>query len=284
LSAETHLLETPDALISMSWVAITTDRRRRLQLACRTLLRQAIQTGIDLVYPPQCAFCRTEMLMPSDGILLCEPCRTQLTPRQHVTCSRCGATIAGKMEQGSPPCPHCRQVRRRYSTVISLGTYRGELRQAVLRMKRPNDEPLSISLGRLLADARRGELAAFRPDVVVPIPMHWSRRVARGTNSPDLLAASMAKQLGVPAAVGGLVRRRRTPPQNDLPPEHRLDNIRGAFRVPAEWDFSQARVLLVDDVLTTGATADEGAEMLRHSGAAEIGVAILARAEGFALN
>jgi predicted amidophosphoribosyltransferase len=80
--------------------------------------------------------------------------------------------------------------------------------------------------------------------------------------------------------VGAVVRSRLTRPQNELPHEDRAENIRGAFRIRSSWDFSDARVLLVDDVMTTGATANETARLLRRGGASEVAIAVVARAEG----
>lgn len=175
-------------------------------------------------------------------------------------------------------CPRCREADWKFGAAVRLGPYRDELREAILRMKRPNGEPLAAAIGKLLAESRHDELAAWRPEVAIPIPMHWRRRLSRGANSPDLLAAAIAKRLGVPAA-GALARRRLTRPQNELPPEDRRENIRGAFRIKSSWDFSGARVLLVDDVMTTGATANEAAGILRRGGADDVAIVVVARAE-----
>jgi ComF family protein len=119
----------------------------------------------------------------------------------------------------------------------------------------------------------------MRPDLIVPIPMHWSRRLSRGANSPELLARELARSLGVRRDERALVRTRRTERQTDVLPEQRSENIRGAFRVAAGRNLANVRVLLVDDVLTTGATAQEAAKTLRRAGTAEVAVAVLARAD-----
>lgn len=110
--------------------------------------------------------------------------------------------------------------------------------------------------------------------------MHWTRRVVRGTNSPEILAACVAKGLNLPLAMGVLRRRRNTELQPHLRPAERFANVRGAFEIGSEYDMAQARVLLVDDVLTTGATSSEAAKVLKRAGAAMVAVAVLARAEG----
>ena len=159
-----------------------------------------------------------------------------------------------------------------------LGAYQEELRQAVLRLKRASGSTLASALARLFWKSRRDALRRFRTDLVVPVPMYWTRRLARGINSPDVLANELAARLRVPAEGQMLYRCRKTLPQANLPPKQRFHNVRGAFRLRAGYDLHGARVLLVDDILTTGATSSEAAKMLKEAGASVVGVAVLARA------
>ena len=148
-------------------------------------------------------------------------------------------------------------------------------------MKRPAHDALSVAIGRLLAQ-RRGEcLVGVQADLVVPIPMYWGRRLGRGKNSPEALANCLAKSLKVPMRAAILVRRRNTLPQASLTPSRRFQNVRGAFQVRRPDAVTGARVLLVDDVLTTGATCSEAAKMLKQAGAAMVAVAVVARAQGY---
>jgi len=155
------------------------------------------------------------------------------------------------------------------------------LRSAVLRIKRPNERALAVALGDVLSETFAAQLSPS-PEVVIPVPMHWTRRAWRGTNSPHTIATCLASRLGIPLATHLLVRSRRTAPQATLSPNKRRANVRGAFRVRAHRDLPGARVLLVDDIMTTGATLNEAAKVLAKAGAGEITVAVLARAEGLA--
>jgi ComF family protein len=166
------------------------------------------------------------------------------------------------------------------SAAFRLGSYREDLREAILRMKHPAGERLAAAMGKLLAESCGDNVARWRPEFVVPIPMHWRRRMSRGANNPDLLAAAITRRHSLPIASGALVRSKLTRPQNELPNEDRLANIRGAFRIRSSSDFRDARVLLVDDVMTTGATANETARVLRRGGAADVAIAVVARADG----
>jgi ComF family protein len=162
-----------------------------------------------------------------------------------------------------------------------LGAYAEGLRQAVVRMKRRSGELLSRAVGQWLAERRGDELAQFRADLIVPVPMHWRRRLTRGANSPEILAQCLGRRLKVPVA-RLLVRRRHTRPQKDLLPRERFQNVRGAFRLRrfARSLPEGSHVLLVDDILTTGATCSEAAGVLKRAGAAAVAVAVVARAQG----
>jgi len=154
------------------------------------------------------------------------------------------------------------------------------LREIVLRMKRPSHDALSTTIGRFLALRRRRALLAFRPDLIVPIPMYWTRRLERGTNSADIIARCLGQGLRVPVRHRLLLRIRNTLEQKDLLPRERFRNVRGAFVVRKHPHIEGARVLVVDDVLTTGATCSEAARMLQLAGAAHVAAAVIARAQG----
>lgn len=237
-----------------------------------------------MVFPPRCAFCEAELGDGADGFRLCEECRCRLAPERSPYCPRCGAS--GCFPEGPSPdgaklrCELCDGLSLKFVTAIPLGGYQGDLRTAVLRMKRPSGDPLSAAMGHLLGRQRRRELLRFRPDLVVPIPMFWTRRIRRGTNSPELLAESVASLLRLSPCVGVLARRRNTLPQADLPPRERFRNVRGAFRLKPGYNFSGLRVLLVDDILTTGATCSEAARTLGGAGASAVAAAVVARAQG----
>jgi ComF family protein len=179
-----------------------------------------------------------------------------------------------------PDCPRCRTRRYAFDNTWALGIYRGALREAVVRMKRREHEALTLSIGYLLAEGLGSRLADWRPDLVVPVPAHWWKRLVRGVNSPDFLAEALHAAWGVPAARDLLLCRRRTRKQGMLLPAERQRNVRGAFRVAPEYDIDGARIALVDDVMTTGATVGEAARVLRQAGAQQVTVVVVARGVG----
>ena len=237
--------------------------------------RKVVRASVDLVYPPQCVFC-ARPLERSVDIALCEECRNHLAPAGVVQCQRCAATI-NPMELGDD-CVRCRNERYRFNRVLALSRYSGTLRDAVLQMKRSHAEPLMMAMGRLLAERFGDELRLLQHDVALPIPMHWTRRIVRGTNSPELIGQIVARELGIVFAPSSLRRKRRTQKLAELTRQQRKRTLRDAFAVGRGCDFTGARVLLIDDVLTTGTTCDTAARALRQAGAVEINVLVAARA------
>jgi ComF family protein len=237
------------------------------------------EAGLNLLLPRACASCAAGLVDSRDNLLLCGDCRQLLGPESWSGCPRCAAV--GSAEDFSPVgCTLCRNTRFHFDSVVTLGSYRDRLRGVLLRMKLPLGEPLSKVMGQFLACRRGPQLAEVSPDLVVPVPMYWTRRLRRGTNSPEILACCLARRLGLPVRQRLLVRYRKTFLQADLPPRQRFRNVRAAFAIRRKPYLQGARVLLVDDILTTGATCSEAAKALKGAGAAAVAVAVLARAQG----
>jgi len=242
------------------------------------LLRRCGRSVLNVAFPPQCVNCGAQLSVePATVALLCPPCRAELRPAMGPHCRKCGSlSVPGDVDS----CPWCRQWRLHFDGAIPWGKYEGSLRETVLRMKRPRGEQMAQALGSLLAEMRREELAACTADLVVPMPMHWVRRWQRGTNSPERIAEALAHGLGLRAANRVLLRCRNTKRQPHLSPRQRFVNVRGAFAVRPGIDLRGQRILLVDDVLTTGASCSAAAQALKRAGAALVVAAIVARAEG----
>ena len=232
-----------------------------------------------LLFPPRCVGCDSELVDAFGPWSFCADCLARLAPLAWHGCQRCGAEVIGG---GAAPacCLHCQGVPLRFEAAVILGSYHAGLGDLVLRMKRPLHNGLSLAIGRLLAERRREELLGLGASIVIPIPMFWARWLRRGINNPDVLAGCVGQSLGIPVRRRVLIKHRNTLPQAHLPPSRRFENVRGAFRVRDAPVIRDARVLLVDDVLTTGATCSEAAKTLKQAGAASVAVAVVARAQG----
>jgi ComF family protein len=192
-------------------------------------------------------------------------------------CRRCAAPIP-QIEVGRLDCPLCRRAKFRFGRAICLSKYDADLRKAVLRVKHAHSEALAVALADFLFSLRGDELRLLHAETVAAVPMHWRRRLSYGTNNAELVAQRLARRLGVPVTASSLYRKRHTPKQSGLSSRERISNVKGAFAVRRAKDFANRHVLLVDDVLTTGATCNEAARAILESGAADVSVVTLARA------
>ena len=229
---------------------------------------------LDLLYPNTCLLCDAP---GPDRHGLCSLCLDAVTTDPHLACPRCAATV-GPHATLSDGCLACRGRAFAFSAAVRLGPYDGRLRDAVLRQKVLAGEGLAERMGAALAEVRGPALKAFAPSVVIPVPLRWRRRWGRGYNQAEAIARDLATGLGVDCRPGWL-RRVRSATQSAQPSATaRRENMRGAFRVGRGASLAGRRVLLVDDVMTTGATLDEAARAVKQAGAAAVGVAVLARA------
>lgn len=246
----------------------------------------------DLLFPPSCANCAAELdeaTAAERNVSLCDDCLEEMEVFSEPMCVRCGAPTPAivpgenhlaQERRARTGCYRCSGRKLWFDGTVALGPYEGSLREIVLRMKHAEGDSLSLTMGRLLVEKRRGRLAETGADVVAPIPSHWRRRVVHRTNSAAVLAEVLAGYLRAPLAERLVRRSRYTVRQSDLSPTERWNNVRRAFSVRAGYHLNEAHVLLVDDVLTTGATCSEAARVLRKAGAAKVSVAVIARAVG----
>jgi ComF family protein len=160
-----------------------------------------------------------------------------------------------------------------------MGSYSGELRELCLRLKHERNAWLASWLSGLFVDARRDVFSSLPPEtLVVPVPLHWWRQWERGYNQSEALAEGVAKQLKLP--VRRLLKRVvGTRKLAELGPTARNTVMRGAFRARARSKITGRTVLLVDDVLTTGATCSAAARSLKQAGAVRVVVCVIARTE-----
>jgi ComF family protein len=226
-----------------------------------------------LVYPGVCVRCEALVADPADDF--CPACADLLTADPHFTCPRCTSTV-GEHTDVSAGCPRCRDDRYHFDSAVRLGPYDGPLRDAILTMKHRPGETLAECVGRLWARHHADRFRALGIGVVIPVPLHWWRRLRRGYNQAETLAAAIARQLDVKHRPGWLRRTRPTRYQARLAESDRRANVRGAFGVTRGARLQGKTVLLVDDVLTTGSTAGEAARSLRQGGATTVHVAVLA--------
>lgn len=212
---------------------------------------------------------------------MCGECIAAIRPISGFTCDVCGERLSGPVRAAELQlCGVCQESRPSFAKATAFGAYEGELRELIHLFKYDRVMTAVGLLGRMLAGAIKKLSLADRPLLIVPVPLHSSKRRQRGFNQSEELARAALKHLALPdiqLASKLLVRERATVSQIGLTRPQRAENIRGAFRVVHPSRVEGQRVLLVDDVLTTGTTASECARVLRKAGAEAVFVATVAR-------
>ncbi|WP_245656784.1 ComF family protein [Meinhardsimonia xiamenensis] len=233
---------------------------------------------ISLVYPPRCVACGEQVL---DEGGLCGPCWRQTPFITGLVCDLCGVPLIGAAEEGvAEYCDDCLGVLRPWSRGRAALVYAGQGRRLVLKLKHEDRHDLVAPMAHWMAQAARPLLQGASGEVVaVPVPLHWRRLMARRFNQSALLARGVARRLGIACAPAALRRIRHTAEQEGRGHDARFANLAGAI-VPgrrARERLAGRTVLIVDDVMTSGATLSAAAEAARASGAREVFALVLAR-------
>ncbi|HWI40235.1 MAG TPA: ComF family protein [Verrucomicrobiae bacterium] len=231
---------------------------------------------LDLLFPPLCHLCRVHI--PAAGELhLCDPCRQAIRFIGTPLCSVCGVPFAteGGMDHR---CGECTDSPPPFSAARSVAHFDGPVQELVHRLKYGHRVHLRRPLALLFVERLGSFLADASPQVVVPVPLHRRRLAERGFNQAALIGRPVAAALGIPLDPLALARSRATAAQVSLHADERMRNVRGAFELRRPESVRGKRVLLLDDVYTTGSTVRECARVLRKGGASEVYVATAARA------
>ena len=239
--------------------------------------RDLLSGARDLVYPRHCLLCGQGL--PPDQPHFCEACRQDAFADPHPVCPHCAGTI-GPFAVVEGRCRACREERFPFEKVVRLGPYDGMLREVILRLKHQTAEGLAELLGECWAEQAAVRFEEARVDALVPVPLHWMRRWRRGYNQSAALCQGLSVRLRLPSQASWLRRVRNTPRQTTQTPASRKPNVRGAFVTRHPGVVKGRSILLVDDVMTTGATVAEAARALLKGGADRVVVAVLARAQG----
>ena len=237
------------------------------------VLRNPFRGLVSLVFPASCAVCSAAV---EPGENLCAVCKEKTSRISPPFCAKCSQPFAGEIT-GSFICANCEGRVLHFDAAVSVYRSRGVVRNVIHDFKYGRQLHLRRLVGRWLSETLTdARLASRRFDLIVPVPLHPARQRERGFNQAELLALELRRECGLP--IGKVLQRTRyTTTQTQFDRSERMENLRGAFRLRRGCNVRDLRMLLVDDVLTTGSTLSECASVLKKAGALSVHAATAAR-------
>ena len=238
-------------------------------------IRLAVGLG-RLLYPPHCSVCGRAVREDEDRYL-CRDCVGRINFVIDDTCPKCGHEL-GPYAKDEARCINCRNVPLRFDRAVAAAHHAGAIRDLVLALKFARQKQNAFPLAKLLASRLHETGIPEEAQLIVPVPLHRSRRRSRGFNQSELLAKELGERLSLMVSSRALTRVLDTPPQSrGMSLASRRANVKGAFSARTPRAITGKCVLLIDDVLTTGATTSECAAVLKRAGAKKVYVATVTR-------
>ncbi|SEM34569.1 comF family protein [Syntrophus gentianae] len=230
----------------------------------------------DLLFPPRCLSCQN-LLISGEEQGFCPDCQTRISFLFPPFCQICGSPLPAGV-QSSNICHRCTVSAPPFEICRSVGRYDSVLMEAIHALKYQRKIPAGVVLGKILS-AHVANLLPFGDyDRIIPVPLHKKRLRKRGFNQSLILARAMARDFSLPLDFQSLKRRVHTDPQIGLGRKQRETNVREAFECVRRDQIANSRILLIDDVYTTGSTVRECSRVLLEGGAKSVAVATVARA------
>jgi len=235
---------------------------------------------VDIIYPVRCPFC-SEIVVPK-GERVCAGCAGKLPYIGEPRCKNCSKPIVSDQEEY---CSDCSRREYHYNRGFAVWRYNEMMKRSIAdfkyRSRKDNAKFYVKEIIRLYGNT----IQALSPDVIVPVPLHRSKYIERGFNQAEILALAVGKELGIPVLPGLLVRTKKTLPQKNLSDKERLKNLTEAFgynaRLASEYGRDIKKVLLIDDIYTTGSTIEACTNVLKSNGVLEVFFVVLCIGEGF---
>ncbi len=227
---------------------------------------------LDLLFPPRCVICDEVTDDKERGV--CKACAGKIAYMKPPFCMKCGK----KMNEDGEYCKDCMRKEHRYIQGMALYDY-AEMSGALYRFKYAGRSEYARFFGRELAKKGREWLAFIRPDALIPVPIHPSRKRARGYNQAELIARELSRHTKIPVNCNLVARTKKTLPQRELSERGRQNNLKKAFKI-LQNDVKLSTIVIVDDIYTTGSTIDAMAEVLSEIGVKKIYYMALAIGRG----
>ena len=218
---------------------------------------------LDLIYPRRCVVC--DEIVDRTGASVCSNCRNKIIYITEPCCMKCGKQLK-KEEQEY--CSDCGKMKHEYIQGTALYDY-GSMADSVFRFKYAGRMEYAKFYGNELYREKADWLSMIRPDALVPVPIHFSKKRKRGYNQAELIARELSRYSGIPLNTRLIVRTRKTKALKDLSCMERQNNLKRAFKI-CKNDVKLSTIVIIDDIYTTGSTIDAMARVLRGAGVAGI--------------
>jgi len=234
------------------------------------MLKSLSHSLLNFIFPPFCASCRQKMLQPKSG-LICESCWDSLEKWESGCCQRCGQQLPAASEDQVPRlCPKCRIPDWACADIRSIGPFKASLADAIHLLKYSDRRSVVKKLSEYMEQSLAGAGHYQDADLILSVPLHPARKRERGYNQAQLLAQALGKTLNKPCPENIIARARHTQTQTKLNKQQRLENVKDIFTVKKPELVKEKSVILIDDVLTTGATIGSCARKLLEAGASKV--------------
>ena len=235
------------------------------------------KTLLNFILPSICHICKLP-IKEYDNPYICRFCWDKIKLIDGPVCPCCGMPFRSNVTLLKSPnflCGSCREKAPHFKKAIAVGVYEGTLSEAIHILKYQKKQAMAKHLNAMITDVLFQGFADS--DIVIPVPLHKKRLNERGFNQSLLISHHISKRFSIPLCMEGLQRTRWTRPQIELTRDERLKNVKGAFAAGAGFKPEGKKIILVDDVYTTGATVNECAKVLKKGGAKEVVVFTIAR-------
>ncbi len=231
-----------------------------------------------LLFPPVCVYCGADHEHNDSGV--CPECSRSILSVERPFCDLCGRPFPGLVSGIRDLCGTCLVDNPSFDKARFSVYYSSVVRRGILQFKFHNSLYLGEALLGLVSETFRENFLSENLDTIIPIPVHNKRLMRRGYNQCAILAGKLGARFNIPAPANILVKTRNTVPQTQLNRKQRIQNIKGSFAVRESGEVEGKRILLLDDVFTTGSTVSEAALTLKRHGAAVVQVLVLALRHG----
>ncbi len=229
---------------------------------------------LNILYPPTCPICGKILRINNNQI--CIECKKKITYIQEPICKKCGKVLLFEEQEY---CYDCCKKQHSYTRGLALWIYDENLKKSIYRFKYNNKREYAKVYANEIVLHHKRQIKEWNADGIIPIPLHKSKMRSRGFNQAEVLAIELSKQLSIPCYSNLISREKKTLPQKSLNDKQRINNLKNAFKIKQN-DVKLNKIILIDDIYTTGVTIDSVTKVLKQEGINEVYFITISIGEG----